>query len=170
MQFNRRLFFIGISALLFCGHIFAATHTSTKIRMYMTSKSLFYIGYIEAFDTKYGLLLKPKLQDLPPGLHGFHIHEFPNCTNSGQAAGGHYDPKHTSKHLGPYDINGHMGDLPALNVDNKGEATLPILAPHLTVAQIKGRALIIHEGPDNYSDMPQKLGGGGNRIACGIIK
>lgn len=71
--------------------------------------------------------------------------------------------------MGPYG-KGHLGDLPVLEVDNNGNATLPILAPRLQLNEIKNHSLIIHAGSDNYSDTPLKLGGGGARIACGIIK
>ncbi len=26
-----------------------------------------------------GVVITPKLKGLPPGVHGFHVHEFPNC-------------------------------------------------------------------------------------------
>jgi Cu-Zn family superoxide dismutase len=42
--------------------------------------------------------------------------------------------------------------------------------PRIKVADIKGRSLMIHEGGDNYSDQPKPLGGGGGRVACGIIR
>ncbi|MFQ5544838.1 MAG: superoxide dismutase family protein, partial [Acidiferrobacterales bacterium] len=65
---------------------------------------------------------------------------------------------------------GHLGDLPALYVDGDGNATYPILAPRLRVADLRGRSLMIHSGGDNYSDNPKKLGGGGARMACGVVK
>jgi len=40
----------------------------------------------------------------------------------------------------------------------------------LKVIDIKGRSLMIHAGGDNYSDMPVSLGGGGARVACGVVK
>jgi len=49
-------------------------------------------------------------------------------------------------------------------------ATLPVLASHLKAKDLKGRALMIHAGGDNYSDQPQPLGGGGARIACGVVR
>ena len=85
------------------------------------------------------------------------------------AAGGHLDPSNTGKHEGPYG-KGHLGDLPVLYVGADGKAMLPVLAPRLKVADLKGRSLMIHAGGDNYSDQPDKLGGGGARIACGVIK
>jgi hypothetical protein len=51
-----------------------------------------------------------------------------------------------------------------------GKATLPVLAPRLKVADIKGKSLMIHAGGDNYSDAPAPLGGGGARVACGVVK
>lgn len=126
------------------------------------------VGSIKADDSIYGLVLTPALHDLPPGIHGFHVHEMPMCNHDGAAAGGHLDPVKTNQHRGPYD-NGHLGDLPVLIVEASGKATLPVLAPRLKLSDIKNRALMIHAGGDNYSDLPKKLGGGGARLACGII-
>jgi superoxide dismutase, Cu-Zn family len=134
------------------------------------------IGTVTAFDSQYGLILKPQLSDLAPGLHGFHVHAKPDCSQAmnhgkpfpGLAAGGHYDPEKTGNHEGPYG-NGHLGDLPALYVATDGTATLPVLAPRLKVADLKGRSLMIHAGGDNYSDRPAPLGGGGDRVACGVV-
>jgi superoxide dismutase, Cu-Zn family len=136
------------------------------------------LGTVTFTDTAGGLLMTPKLSGLPPGKHGFHIHEKGDCgpgMNQGKiaagfAAGGHYDPAHTKKHLGPFSTAGHRGDLPVLVVDSRGDATRPVTAPHLTVAEIRGRSIMIHAGGDNYSDTPAPLGGGGARIACGLIR
>jgi Cu-Zn family superoxide dismutase len=88
----------------------------------------------------------------------------------GLAAGGHYDPAETGMHDTPFG-KGHLGDLPALYVDENGMATSPVLAPRLKkLEDVKGRSLMIHAGGDNYSDMPAKLGGGGARMACGVIE
>lgn len=128
-------------------------------------------GSIQITETQYGLLFTPSLQGFTPGIHGFHVHQNPNCADKGMAAGGHFDPNHTNKHLGPYNDNGHLGDLPALYANPDGSITLPVLAPRLTkISQIKNRTLMIHEGGDNYSDNPKPLGGGGARIACGVVE
>lgn len=124
------------------------------------------IGTITIDQTKHGLIITPHLTDLPPGLHGFHMHEHASCAHAAKDAGGHFDPRKTGKHLGPYDNKGHLGDLPALFVDDKGNASLPVFAPRLTLSDMKNHSLMIHAGGDNYSDNP-KLGGGGDRIACG---
>lgn len=135
------------------------------------------IGSVVLEDSEYGLLLTPKLSDLTPGAHGFHVHENPKCEpaedDSGEmtaakAAGGHFDPEETGSHEGPYG-EGHLGDLPVLVVNEDGEATTPVLAPRLSVDDLDGHSLMIHEGGDNYSDNPKALGGGGSRMACGTV-
>jgi Cu-Zn family superoxide dismutase len=135
------------------------------------------IGTVVVRDTPYGALFTPDLTGLSPGLHGFHVHENPVCGPKekdgqmvpGLAAGGHYDPAGTGRHAGPYG-DGHLGDLPALFVDAQGRSTLPVLAPRLKVSDLKDRSLMIHAGGDNYSDTPEKLGGGGPRMACGVLR
>ena len=135
------------------------------------------IGNITAKDTQYGTVLIPSLSELPPGLHGFHVHQNPDCGPgeaegkmvAGLAAGGHYDPMGSGYHAGPYG-DGHLGDLPALYVDAEGKSTHPVLVPRIKAGDLRNRSLMIHAGGDNYSDQPAKLGGGGARMACGVVK
>jgi Cu-Zn family superoxide dismutase len=135
------------------------------------------IGIIKLSDSDQGLVITPDLAELPPGERGFHIHENPSCETlekdgrlvAGLGAGGHYDPSHSGKHAGPTG-DGHDGDLPALVVAEDGTATQTVIAPKLKISDVIDRAVIIHAGSDNYSDTPKPLGGGGSRIACGIIE
>jgi len=136
------------------------------------------IGSVRISESQYGLVFTPDLQGLPPGIHGFHVHEHPSCDPAkkdgkavaAQAAGGHLDPEKTGKHGFPWG-RGHLGDLPALYVDAGGKSNNPVLAPRLTkLDQVSGHALMVHEGGDNHADHPKPLGGGAGRLACGIIK
>jgi Cu-Zn family superoxide dismutase len=134
------------------------------------------VGEVVLAETPEGLVFTPRLRGLPPGLHGFHVHEHPSCAPAekdgavvaAQAAGAHYDPQHAGKHGAPWG-DGHLGDLPALYVAADGTATYPVLAPRLKLKDVSGRSLMVHAGGDNHSDHPQPLGGGGGRIACGVI-
>lgn len=136
------------------------------------------IGTVTIKEHQYGVLLVPDIENLEPGLHGFHLHENPDCSpakkegkqTAAAAAGGHYDPEGTGKHRGPFDTDGHLGDLPALFVDQQGKATQPELAPRLSFDEFDDRALVIHQGGDNYEDDPERLGGGGSRVACGVVR
>ena len=87
---------------------------------------------------------------------------------AGQSAGAHYDPAATKAHKGPGG-GGHAGDLPKLEVSDKGVAKDKLKVAGLKIEDVSGRALMIHEGGDNYADAPKPLGGGGARIACGVI-
>lgn len=159
---------------LFCTFLFFTNvFANITVPMYETAKEGVgqSVGSVTISETKYGLLFTPDLHDLSPGIHGFHIHQNPSCENNGDAAKGHLDPKKTDQHLGPYNDKGHWGDLPAIYVNEDGTAHLPVLAPRFSkLSEVKNHALMIHEGGDNYSDNPLKLGGGGARMECGVIK
>lgn len=133
------------------------------------------IGDVKISAAGTGVKLVTNLKGLPPGSHGFHVHQKASCDPAekdnkmepGEAAGGHYDPQKTAKHTGPAGT-GHLGDLPVLVVDATGASTQTLLAPRLSLAELKGHSLMIHAGGDNLTDQPAN-GGGGARIACGII-
>lgn len=173
----KRIVLAAVAGLLSAGA--TAAHETMEITMNHVSR---YgvgeaIGTVTATRTAHGILFTPNLRGLTPGLHGFHVHENPDCGAvekdgakvAGLAAGGHYDPKSTGRHLGPY-AEGHLGDLPALFVSAEGTATHPVLAPRLKIHDLDNRSLMIHASGDNYSDEPKPLGGGGARMACGVVK
>lgn len=93
-----------------------------------------------------GMLINPHLYNLPKSTtHSMHIHINPSCKNKGKSAGGHWDSQHNDKHLGPYNENGHKGDLPVLVVNSNGTATKPVLAPKLnSLEELVEHSLMIH--------------------------
>jgi Cu-Zn family superoxide dismutase len=133
------------------------------------------VGQVTISESRYGLVFTPVLNGLAPGLHGFHVHQNPDCGPKEKdgtmvaalAAGGHYDPEKSDRHSTPWG-DGHLGDLPPLLVDSNGNAAQPVLAPRLTISDLKGRSLMVHVGGDNHADHPAPLGGGGARIVCGV--
>lgn len=136
------------------------------------------LGSVRIEQNHYGLVFVPELSGLQPGAHGFHIHAKASCApaekqgkpSPAEAAGGHWDPLNSGKHGAPWG-DGHLGDLPALLVGADGTASQPVLAPRLkNLAELKGHALMLHQGGDNHADQPKPLGGGGVRIACGVIE
>jgi Cu-Zn family superoxide dismutase len=168
-------------ALVFCGLV-AASGTAWGASVTVTMRQVNsggvgeIVGLMDFQDTAKGLKITPNLRGLTPGQHGTHVHESPSCGPAekdgakvpGLAAGSHYDPQTTGKHEGPKG-EGHLGDLPVLYVGTKGNATRVMWAPRLSTDDLKGRAIVIHSGGDNYSDTPRPLGGGGARVACGVV-
>lgn len=172
---NRHLTRIALCAAA-CLSPAAFAQTSVTLNLVNATGTGNSIGTISLSDSPHGLVLTPALRELPPGVHGFHVHDKGDCGPSqvdgkpvpAGAAAGHYDPARTGKHGTPWG-DGHLGDLPALFVTNDGQASTPVLAPRLKLADVAGRAIMVHAGGDNHADHPVPLGGGGGRIACGVV-
>ncbi|MEX0928910.1 MAG: superoxide dismutase family protein [Balneolales bacterium] len=103
----------------------------------------------------------------PDSRHGFHIHEFGDCSASdGTSAGGHFSPEEMP-HSAPTDDERHMGDLGNLQSDQDGVATVNFVDPIIEMDRILGRGVIIHAGEDDYETQP--TGDAGARLGCGVI-
>lgn len=169
-----------LAAAIACLFSFAAAANAAEITVSMqladTQGTGAAVGSVRIVETRHGLAFYPSLTGLPPGLHGFHVHEKPSCAAGERdgakvaalAAGGHLDPLASKRHGEPWG-DGHLGDLPALYVSPDGSASNPVLAPRLTLADVKNRSLMVHAGGDNHADHPAVLGGGGARAVCGVI-
>jgi len=107
---------------------------------------------------------------LTPGKHGFHIHEYGDCTaEDGSSAGGHFNPDNEN-HGAPTDSIRHVGDLGNIEADQNGhahfewtDALFSFSGPH----SIIGRGVIVHGGEDDLTSQPS--GNAGPRVACGVI-
>lgn len=130
-------------------------------------------GEILLSETSTGLRLVGNLINTPPGVHGFHIHEFGSCAEDGQAAGRHYNPDRV-KHgnlLTDGLRHAHAGDLGNVVVSADGtafwEQTFPGLSLNSGNYAVAGRSVILHAAPDDFS---QPTGNAGARIGCGTIR
>ena len=107
---------------------------------------------------------------LTPGKHGFHIHEFGDCSSpDGKAAGGHFNPT-KAPHAGHDAAQRHVGDLGNIEADSAGKAHLQLTDKLMTMSgekSIIGRGLIVHEKADDLKTQP--TGDAGGRLACGVI-
>ena len=163
--------FLSLSPLVYADQMHATMH---EVSASGVGKET---GKVKAKDTAQGLEIHVQLEGLTPGQHGFHMHKNPSCDAAAKdgvmtaawGAGPHFDPANTGKHEGPTG-NGHQGDLPVLTADAAGQVNMKVTAPHLKEADLKGRSFMVHAGPDNYSDQPSPLGGGGARVMCGVIE
>jgi Cu-Zn family superoxide dismutase len=107
---------------------------------------------------------------LTPGEHGFHIHEYGDCSaGDATSAGGHYAPR-GMPHGAPADSLRHIGDLGNIEADANGTATINFSDSIIRLNgkhAIVGHALVVHGGSDDLESQPS--GDAGSRVACGVI-
>jgi Cu-Zn family superoxide dismutase len=117
-----------------------------------------------------GIRIVADLSGLTPGKHGFHIHEFGDCSSpDGASAGGHFNPS-GSPHGSPMDQVRHAGDMGNIIADASGKAHLEYVDSHMSFEgpnSILGRSVIVHAKEDDMKTQP--TGNAGPRIACGVI-
>jgi Cu-Zn family superoxide dismutase len=121
-------------------------------------------GWIQFYQENGCVLIVARVFGLPreseTGFFGFHIHEGGSCAGMDfSGTGGHYNPEEQAHPK-------HAGDLPPL-LRCQGDAYLSFKTDRFSVAQIIGRTVVIHSGPDDYSSQP--AGNAGRKIACGGI-
>src|SRR5262249_45143197 len=71
-----------------------------------------------------GVQVQAEITGLTPGDHGFHVHEFGDCSaGDASSAGAHFNPTH-KPHAGPATPERHTGDMGNVKADASGKATL----------------------------------------------
>lgn len=127
-------------------------------------------GIVTFTQTDSGVRVVAELENVPPGKHGFHVHEFGNISApDGTSAGGHFNPTGMS-HGGPMAGERHGGDMGNVIADEKGIAQLDYVDAHIKLngpESIIGRGVILHADEDDLKSQP--TGAAGARIASGVI-
>lgn len=128
-------------------------------------------GVVRFYKQKEGTLVAAQIKGLPTvsdpcsqRVFGFHVHEGAVCSGNAQ------DPfADTKAHYNPYNCMhpSHAGDLPPLFGDNKGYAMEIFYTDRFVPEEVIGRAVIIHDMPDDFKTQPS--GDSGLKIACGEI-
>jgi Cu-Zn family superoxide dismutase len=127
-------------------------------------------GTVKFTDTGSGVKVVAHVEGLTPsGTHGFHIHEFGDCSAPDAAsAGGHFNP--TGAQHGAPGEKAHVGDMGNLKANAQGIAHLELTLPHATITGkngVLGRGVIVHAKADDLRTQP--TGDAGGRIGCGVI-
>lgn len=111
------------------------------------------------------------LTGVPPGVHGFHVHEKGDCGDNGMAAGGHFNPMAVA-HGAPNEDPHHAGDFGNVTADANGAVHVKFTTRSVTVEaganSAIGHAVILHANPDDLTTQP--TGNAGGRIACGVVQ
>lgn len=149
------------------------------------------VGKVKFEGNRDGTVVKVTLHDVTVGLdqyHGLHLHanDASGPCDAAAAAGpftnvgGHWNPTGAVH-------GGHAGDLPSIQVLDDGSGRARTLTGRFDPADIDGRAVILHAGPDNFANIPTRYvtgeppvagpdaatngaGDAGGRIACGIVE
>lgn len=127
-------------------------------------------GSVTFTKTEGGVKVAAKLSGLTEGAHGFHVHEFGDCSApDGSSAGGHFNPAN-APHAGPTEAHRHAGDMGNVSAGKEGTATVEYVDTHVSFEgpnSILGRGVIVHANPDDLKTQP--TGNAGGRIACGVV-
>lgn len=129
-------------------------------------------GSVSFMETNDGLQVEASVADVPPGKHGFHIHEKGDCGDEGKAAGGHFNPGQVDHGFMPKDgaMHAHTGDMGNVEVGADGTGKISVFLPGVHLVgkdpSVAGLAVILHEKEDDFG---QPTGNAGGRIGCGII-
>ncbi len=128
-------------------------------------------GAVKFYQTRFGTLVAAEVFGLPSNqnrcsndIFGFHIHSGERCCGNDEDpfadAKSHYNPNNC-------DHPCHAGDLPPL-FGNNGYAFSVFLTDRFSVDEVKGKTIIIHSDPDDFTTQPS--GNSGEKMACGEIK
>jgi Cu-Zn family superoxide dismutase len=130
-------------------------------------------GSVALNSSPEGVRITGAIQGLKPNAEfGFHVHEKGDCSApDGSSAGGHFNPAQV-QHGNPTSSSHHAGDMLNIKSNGEGVAQVDTTAAGTTLhgdptTDILGKAIVVHEGPDDYTTQPS--GNSGKRVACGVI-
>ena len=128
-------------------------------------------GTVTFTEVADGVQMQAEITGLTPGNHGFHVHEFGDCSAAdASAAGAHFNPTH-EPHAGPDAAQRHVGDMGNVQADASGKAKLEYVDHQISLTNdqrsVIGRSVVVHAKADDLKSQP--AGDSGARVACGVI-
>jgi len=161
---------VGIQHAAQAGKSSAAPVKATAV-LYPTTGNQVH-GTVRFTKVRNGVKVVADINGLSTGEHGFHIHEFGDCTAfDGKSAGGHFNPDGTphGAQTSPEKYR-HVGDLGNITAIDSGKAHLELVDSLLAfdgARSVIGRGVIVHADKDDLKSQP--TGAAGSRVACGVI-
>jgi len=133
-------------------------------------------GGVRFTELRGGVLVAVRLQGVPPGAHGLHVHQ---CGDIGgdacKRAGVHYNPRGAT-HGGAHQGQRHPGDLGNVEADEAGAVRVDVRIPQVCLRDLVGRSVVIHAGQDDLGAglgaarvESLQTGNSGARLACSVI-
>lgn len=115
-----------------------------------------------------------QLFGLTPGTHAIHIHEKADCSSAdGKSTGGHWNPTFTPHGKWGDEAGYHRGDIGNFTVNDSGSGSITFKTSEWCLGcddekkDILGKAIIVHQGEDDFTSQPS--GAAGSRVSCGGI-
>ena len=165
-----RLGLILAATLTFAGTVAHAAEPTKAIAVLHPTQGNQVSGTVTFTQAGAEMKIVAEVSGLTPGKHGFHIHEFGDCSSpDGKAAGGHFNPTN-EPHAGHDVAQRHEGDMGNLEADASGKAHLELTDKMMKMSgeeSIIGHAIIVHAKADDLKSQP--AGDAGARVACGVI-
>jgi Cu-Zn family superoxide dismutase len=128
-------------------------------------------GTVTFTEVADGVQVDAEITGLTPGNHGFHVHEFGDCSAAdATSAGAHFNPTN-QPHAAPDAAERHVGDMGNVEADGSGKAKLEYLDHQISLTNdqqlVVGRSVVVHAKADDLKSQP--AGDSGARVACGVI-
>lgn len=148
---------------------------SKEITVTMASKSGSQVQGTVVFREENGIVkMTAEFEGLAPGEHAIHLHEEADCSaDDGTSTGGHWNPTF-AKHGKWGDTEGyHLGDIGNFTADENGKGSISFETDLWCIGcgdqkkDILGKAVIVHQGTDDFTSQPS--GAAGARVSCGGV-
>jgi Cu-Zn family superoxide dismutase len=159
---------LGLAAAFVAASAYA--EVTKAVAVLMPAKDSKAAGTLTFAKADGGVRITGRITGLNPGTHGFHVHEFGDCSAADFAsAGGHFNPT-GQPHAGPKDAHRHAGDLGNVEAAADGSVSVDYTDSDMRFdgdKSIVGRAAVVHANADDLKTQPS--GNAGGRVACGVI-
>jgi superoxide dismutase, Cu-Zn family len=128
-------------------------------------------GTVTFTEVADGVQVQAEITGLSPGEHGFHVHEFGDCSAADASSAGAHFNSTSQPHGAPDAAARHVGDMGNVEADASGAAKLNYVDHNMSLANdqpsIIGRSVVVHAKADDLKSQP--AGDSGARVACGVI-